>query len=718
MERFNAKDLLGKWESKIRQQISGEPGSDYSKEYRKFRKESLFVATGYEKTCKSIGKTIKIKLGKKDEKKFRDNLETAHLELEPGEAAGLSMFALLMGFIFSLLIAVAVYMLSNNLNNALIVFLLLIFVTLFLYYYLNSMPKRLAQKWRLKAASQMVPAVLYIVVYMRHTSNLERAIRFAAENLQPPLSLDLKKIFWDVETGRYATIKDALDAYLEKWRKYNPEFVESVHLIESSLYEPDNKRRITILEKALQVILDGVYERMIHFTHDVKSPITNIYMLGIVLPTLGLALLPLASTLLQGAIKWYHVAILFNIILPFFVFYMTNQILNKRPAGYGETELLEKNPKYKYYKDKSVWVKALLIALPLIIIGLLPLLFHFTDMPAAIGLQKDYNISFLGQPAFDFKVDPETNQTVGPFGIVSVFLSMFFVLGVALFFVTGYKLKTEKLIKTRKNTKRMEKEFASAIFQLGNRLADGVPAEMAFGRVARDLKGTSTSGFFSIVNTNVQQAGMSVEHAIFNQSRGAIIYYPSDLIRTSMQILIQSAKKGLKIASKALMAISEYVKNIYKVNERLKDLLADVTSSMKSNMTFLAPLLSAVVVGLSTMITLILGKLQFMMDAGSLSASQELAGFGSIGALTGMFNVVKMIPPYWLQIIIGIYLLEIILILTGTLVTVKSGEDRLSEKSESAKNLLTGITLYFFTALIATALLGALAIASIGSIVV
>jgi len=716
MEKIDAKDLMARWESRIEQSVSA--SSDYSKEYRKFKEESLLIPTSYERYCKSIGKTIKVKIKEKDEKKLRESLETAHLEVEPGEAAGLSMFVLLIGFVLSLLVAAAIYLLTNNLNNGVLTFFLLIFVTAFLFYYLNTMPTRIAQKWKLKASSQMVPAILYMVVYMRHTSNLERAIRFAADNLQPPLSLDFKKIFWDVETGKYPTIKDALDGYLDRWRKDSPEFVESVHLIESSLYEPLEERRIATLEKALQVILDGVYEKMIHFTHDVKSPITNIYMLGIVLPTLALALLPLASTLLQGSIKWYHVAILFDVLVPFFVFYMTSQILAQRPAGYGEAELLERNPNYKYYKNKSAYTKAFLIALPFIIIGLMPLLFHYTALPQMIGMQKDYNVSFLGQPAFDFKVDPDTNQVAGPFGMVSVILSLFFVLGIGLFFATAYKIKTQKLIKTREETKNLEKEFASALFQLGNRLADGIPAEMAFGRVAYSIRGSSSAGFFAMVNTNIQQLGMSIDQAIFNKSRGAINYYPSDLIRTSMQILSESVKKGLTIASKALMAISEYVKNIGKVNERLKDLLADITSSMKSNMTFLAPLLAAIVVGLATMITMILSKLQMLVSAGDLSASQELAGFGSISSVTSMFNVVKMISPYWLEIIVGIYLIEIILILTSTLTTIESGEDMLGEKHESAKNLLTGMTLYFFTALIATVLLGILAVVAVSGLVV
>jgi hypothetical protein len=267
----------------------------------------------------------------------------------------------------------------------------------------------------------------------------------------------------------------------------------------------------------------------------------------------------------------------------------------------------------------------------------------------------------------------------------------------------------------RKETKNLEKEFSGSIFQLGNRLADGIPAEMAFGRVAMALHDTPTAGFFSLVNTNIQQAGLSVENAIFDKNRGAINSYPSALVKTSMKILTESVKKGLQVAAKALMSISNYLKNIHKVEERLKDLLADVTSEMKSNMTFLAPLLSAIVVGLSSMITMILLKLKDLMTSQNSLGDNALGGM-SISQLLEMFDVSAMIPPYFMQIIVGVYLIEIIFILTKTLVSIESGEDRLGEKYEISKMLKTGIILYSIVAFISIIALTALASVSISGI--
>lgn len=685
-----------------------------STEYKKFKEEALPELTVYEKACRMFS-FIRVSPNEKTKKEIQRYIDIAHLNVSPELAYSfsISVFLVLVLLSISLFFIFAFYFGLDVIQSAFI-FLLLMFFSFFVYYYLNKKPKNLALERRLKASSQMVPCILYIVVYMRHTSNLERAIKFAADHLQPPLALDLKKIFWDVEVGKYSTIKDSLDAYLETWRNFSLEFIEAFHLIESSLYEPSEQRRISLLEKSLQVILDGIFEKMLHYTHNVKSPLTNIYMLGIVLPTLGLALLPLASTLMQGALKWYHIAILFNLILPFMIYYMVVNVLSKRPGGYGETELLERNPKYSKYKSKTPYLKAFILSIPFFLIGISPLLFQFTPLPNVFGFQRDYNftLSNMNLKFFDFKkTDSGYN---GPFGLVSLILSLFIPFSIALFFSISYKDKTKELIETRNKTKQLEKEFSSSLFQLGNRLADGVPAEIAFGKMAFILRGTPTGQFFSYVNYNIQQYGMSVREAIFGRT-GAIKHFPSDLIRTSMEILIESVKKGLKIAALAIISISQYVKNIHTIEERLKDLLADITSGMRSNMVFLAPLLSAIVVGLAGMITQILNQLLGLIKNGQVTG--QIAFGMSADTILNLFNVGTMIPPYALQIIIGIYLVEIIFILTKALVMIESGEDRLKEKYELALNLKRGMLLYFvsaFISILALTLLAVLSVAGLG----
>jgi len=164
------------------------------------------------------------------------------------------------------------------------------------------------------------------------------------------------------------------------------------------------------------------------------------------------------------------------------------------------------------------------------------------------------------------------------------------------------------------------------------------------------------------------------------------------------------------------MSISDYVKNIKKINERLNDLLADIISDMKSNMTFLAPLLSGIIIGLAGMITTILGSLNAMFEGGGGAAANEIAGAGGIGGILSIFDITKMIPTYWLQIVVGIYLIEIVFILTSTLVTIKAGRDPLQTTAETGKNLKVTLLLYLivaFGAIVGLTIIGAVALAGL-----
>jgi len=713
-------EILKKYSAKIEKQMGDfSNSSKFSKSYEEFKKGMIPSFSRYEKWAKAFGNVFHIKLKKESEEKIQKAIDVAHLNLTPSETAVFSVVSLLLILFLGGLLFTGIWFLTGAFSFMLLI--LFITTSLFIFYYLFKTPERLAVQWRLKASSQMVPAILYVVVYMKHTSNFEKAISFAAEHLEEPLSSDFRKIFWDVEVGKFSKIKDSLDNYLESWKDYSLEFIEAFHLIESSLYEPSEQRRIQTLEKSLQVILDGVYDKMLKYTHDVKSPLTNVYMLGIVLPTLALAVLPLASTMLQGAIKWYHVLLLFNIIIPFLVIYLTGNVMMKRPGGYGETSLLEKNPLYPKYKSKAPYVIAFFVMLPFLLIGLIPFFWAYTDLPVWLNMQRDYSfseigLSFLGEGGI-FGIIETSTGIAGPHGVLSLLLGLFVPFSIAFMFVIAYKMKTKEMIKAREKYHAVEDEFNSSMFQLGNRIGDGLPAEIAFSKVAQSTKGTETEGFFRIVNQNIQQLGMSLEDALFNPKRGAVVFFPSTLIATSMKILVESLKKGLKVAARSLMSISEYVKNIKKINARLNDLLADIISDMKSNMVFLAPLLSGIIVGLAGMITTILGSLNALFESGVGEGAADVIGGGAgLSNILGIFDLTKMIPTYWLQIVIGIYLIEIVFILSSTLVTTKAGRDRLLSTNETGKNLKKSILLYCIIALgsiIGLTLIGAIALAGI-----
>lgn len=686
-------DMFARYTRKISQELDTEKVPEITtKEYREFIAEKMPKAMNwYEQACTFAARIFRLSIGVERRKELKEYLEICHLNIPP---EGVDGFAILAPLTYAVLGAFFSFVLFGSIFFS----LFFIFTGLILMIPLRSIPKLLANSWRMKASNQMVLCIFYIVTFMRHTSNLEGAINFASQHLIPPLSLDLKKVIWDVEAGTYESVRESLDMYLETWRKWNMEFIEAIHLIESSLFEGTEERRLDLLDKSLDVILSETYEKMLHYAHNLKSPITMLHMLGVILPILGLVILPLIVSFM-GEVKWYHLATLYNILLPIAIYYIGKNVLSRRPTGYGTVDISKELPQYKKYENilipigpYTLKINPLILSIFLIIfclfLAFMPLFFGLVSSHESLLAEKEFlkgsGFKFLGYR----ESITQAGELVGPYGIGAAIFSFFFPLAFGFGFGLYFLLRTKKLIHIKDESKKLEKEFASGLFQLGGRLADGMPAEMAFGRVAQVMEGTVSGKFFEMVSTNIQKLGMGVEEAIFSPRRGALAYFPSKMIESSMKVLVEGVRKGPRVAAQALSNIARYIKEIHRVDERLKDLMAEIISSMKSQINFMAPAISGIVIGITSMITNILGNLR---EQANLIAAQE-GGAGRVSMFTELFG--DAIPTYYFQIVVGLYVVQIIFILAILSNGIENGSDKLSERYWVGKYLIRSTTLY------------------------
>ncbi|MBN2457654.1 hypothetical protein JXB31_00815 [Candidatus Woesearchaeota archaeon] len=704
------REILEKYKNKLKSELGVETGEQEegeientsTKEYKDFKNEMIPVHFSiYEKACNMSEKIFRIAPDEKKATEIQNAINTAHLNITPAGVASFAILGPLIIIMTGLFVSSGIPLaFKQDPNMFFMVFSLLVGVCIM--FPLQRIPLFMADSWRLKASSQMVICIFYIVTYMRHTSNLELAIEFASSHLSGPLALDMKKVLWDIETQRFSTLKDSLDTYLETWRKYNLEFIESMHLIESSLYESSEERRLGLLEKSLDVMLEETFEKMLHYAHGLKSPITSLHMLGIILPVLGLVILPLVVNFM-GNIKWYYLATVYNIAIPGAVFYLGKRILASRPTGYGDTDISEMNPELKKFKKINMkilgmefGISPLFLAITVFavcfLIGLSPLLAHVfagtENIP--IGEDDDFTTCKHSYCLNEYRTDETTGSKDGPYDLIPSVLSVFVPLSLGISVGLYYSIKSKRLIKLRQDAKVLEREFSSALFQLGNRLSDGLPAEVTFGKVAEVMQDTESGRFFDKVSNNIRKLGFSVNEAIFNQKVGAIKSYPSSTIQSSMKVLTQAIKKSPIIAAQAVLTISRYMKEMHRVDERLKDLLADIIASMKSQVSYLAPVISGIVIGITSMMTNILGKLGPALLArsneGDMSVPMDFFGIG--------------IPSYYFQIFVGIYVIEIIYILSILVNGIENGYDKLNEEYTIGSNLMRGTILYTTLALI------------------
>lgn len=673
--------------------------SVYSREYEIFRQESMPRAlTWYERLCNKFS-VLNLNIAQK-EIELEEALNIAHVQTAPvgvsSFAIGVSALAMIVGMLVGIFVLNSLFFVLFSVVGSIAIALMLL-----------RLPVFLANSWRMRASNQMVLCVFYVVTFMRHTSNLERAVEFASAYLAPPLALDLKKVVWDVEVQKFDSLKDSLERYLASWQKYNPEFVESFHLIESSLYESSEERRLGVLDKALDVMLDGTKEKMLHYVQSLKSPITTLHMLGVVLPLLGLVVLPLIVSFIEGT-EWWHIALLYNVVLPVMVFFLSKNILSSRPTGYGDTDIAVVNPELKKYENVVLKIgSAELVLNPAVLCGVLGVLCFFIALVPVVlfWLNPDPSVDIALPLGFSVLGYRESilfpGVIVGPYGLGAAVLSLFFPLSLALSVGLYYRVRSRKVLRIREETRKLEDEFSSALFQLGNRLGDGVPAEMAFPKVAEVAKGTTAGRFFDAVSAKLA-VGFGLEEAIGD----TIKVFPSNVIKSSMKVLVEGVKRGPKIAAQALLNIARYMREIHAVNERLKDLLADVISDVGSQINFLTPVIAGIVIGITSMITFILGAL-----SGTISGLGEEAG-GQIGEIAALFG--DGVPTYYFQLVVGVYVFQIVYILTVMSNGIQNGADKLNERYMLGSTTVRSTLLYCAIALAVMIVFNVIALRIVG----
>jgi len=645
-----------------------------TRDYQMFVKERKGKQVGlYERACNEIGKMIPVQIAGKERAKMVDAFSILNIRTSPEYAVGLSIIVLFFGVILTLLLFVISGDMMMAIGGGIGTFIM--------FNYFKNFPFTMVEVRRSKASSETILGVLYVVIFMRHTPNLEAAIQFAADNLTGPLALDFRKLFWDVQTRKYDNIKKALDVYVMKWVDYNRPFVDAVYLIESSIYQRDEYRRLEMLDRAVDRILQGSYENMLHYARALQQPIEMLYMMGIMLPVLGLVMLPIVSTFMGDIVEIGSIVILYNVILPAVVFLVGRGTLTKKPVGFPAPDVQnhpQSPPKGTFILYKNTFLKAWIPALIFFVIMWIPFLLYVNSITEYSPHEMDVYVSFAP------------------------------VIGIGGALVLYSKLMLKDRWYLREAILKVEKEFGDGIFQLGNRLSEGLPTEICFEKVAEVMKKSAIAGFFNLIIMNIKKLGFDLEHAIFDKKDGAINYYPSPLIRSIMKILIKSSKKSADVASVSMINVARYLSDIHRIDEKIKDVFGETLASMKFQAAFLTPIVCGIVVGLTAMIVVILSLLKDKMAEMSV-VSEQFGGYGMGSSfIMGFFGMSNTIPLHYFQMIVAFYMIEVGVVISYIASQLESQGDIMSFFRALSTVVLAAVGLYVIITFVTTFLFAGL----------
>ncbi len=627
------------------------PFKPISWEYREFKRATLaerLPRTLYEKLCWLCEKLLPVDPDENTRKRMERAIKLAHLRITPRGAASLTLLSCgaLSSLAFLLILSNLLFGFGLSLGYG----LLLIALSVPLSYYLYTYPMRLERRFLARIGSELTLMILYMVIYLRDSPNLEGAVEFASRNLSGELADDLRKLLWDLEVGKYATIDEALIDYLLTW-KTDRYFIEAIQLMRTALKEPEEKREV-LLNETIDLVLSGTHDRAKEFSQQLKLPVMLIHALGILLPVMGLVMFPIIGIFLE--VKGEILLIGYDVILPIVLYFFMSNVLETRPSTTAELSIgmhPEMPPQGKFTLGKFY--------LPILPFALL------AGLPFFAAFLASYNAKSMN----------------------NLFPSLLFTLGMLSSLVTYFFLASFQRAKLRNEIRKIEGEFTEALFQLGNQVSTGIPIERAIERARENVGELSIKNFFDKILQNMRNLGMTFREAIFDPQHGAILYYPSSLIKSIMRIVCDAAKRGTEAASLAMLTISRHLKNIADTHERIQDMLSDVLSSLRFQALLLTPVVAGIIVTMATVIIGILNKL-------STAVRGAAAGAGYIAPFLPWGNL--NITPGEFQLIVAIYFLESTLLITSFSNWIQNGEDPIARDDQAWKTLLIGGIVYFF----------------------
>ncbi len=529
------------------------------------------------------------------------------------------------------------------------------------FYFINY-PTYAVKYLRIKSTSDLLLSILYMVVSLRITPNLENAIMFAATNISGPVGRDLKKTAWDLSVGKYENAEVAIEAFAGKWKQENEEFAESLDVIRTASYRPEAER-VKLYDEAISLVLERNTDRMKNYATDLTNPITIVNYLGITLPVLTVVLFPVMTVFLATDIRQPLLIALYNVILPLVVYWLMTETLRSRPLSFGVVDI-SKHPdaheigKYKIGKTN---------------IPLLPICL-------AVGLA----VGFLG-----YQIIISEKQAAS---LMKILGGTTIVWAVALPIIIYSYFSYRKNIEIKQSIIQTETEFTEALYELGLILQTGYSVEIAIEKLLTKIKGLKIFDLFSRALENVKKFGMTLEKAIFDPQSGVLRYYPSETMKNILQIFVESLRKGSRTTAVAMVSVAGYLKSVSRVEQYLREILSEITSEMQFMLAILVPVTMAIIVALAAVMTSALVQIATLF--GSFAGLNDKAPFNQPSTLGILVDVTKILPIEWFSLIVGIYMIEIIFILSTFISSLQYGDDPLEKYKLLTSGLLRGMVLF------------------------
>lgn len=631
----------------------------------------------------------------------------------------------------------------------------------------QRIPLQEAKAEQIKALTYVPEILGYMVMSMKLVPNLERAVEFAASHGKGRIAEEFQEILWGLSTGKYNSLSEALDELSERWGTYSPDFREALHKIRQSVLEDGEGKRFLLLDKTMEDILASVKQQMETYARSLSQPTTMLFYLGVLLPMILVIILPVGSAFSGTPMaRLEPLVFLYNFLIPGIAFAFAYKIIQQRPPTYAPPKIPDNHPKLPpkytaFVGGAKVDIRVFAVLVLLAGVGVSyyfhsfgmglpnqcllssqfeplpnprpgdPFSCFLQDQTEQKVLQERYNnpdyfaldesknglyTRYLGSDVnagdarnrvilerSKFFLQPEND--ISPSTLVFGFL-LSLALAIALFlhFLNVYKRKVQLEVL------QMEREFKEAIYIIASRMAENKPIEDAMKKVKAFLPRYAISDqLFEPTTRNIEILGMPLEDAFFDANYGSLKDNASTIIRSSVRLMVDSVNLGVTVAARTLISLSSQLANSEKVNQNLKILVSDVTGTMRIMALFIGPMILGITTGLQRVVMIVLAQV--------ISNAPSTGGVGGTGTAADSFlnaslvsrldpaAFAQLVSPLQFQLIIALYLIEIVLVLIFFTTKIEEDNDTLFQMNLSS-SVLIAMSVYLVSIVLSTMLVG------------
>jgi hypothetical protein len=502
---------------------------------------------------------------------------------------------------------------------------------------------------------EMLNAILRIGTFVSMNTSMEYAVINTKDHLWGTLRTQFEDITRQMRLRVKNTMGEIFEQYTPIWNEANPDFVKALRLIETAAMADEHDRR-KILDEVQETLIMSYHTAGKRFAEELADNAKSLVALGVLFPIISLMLLPLVSVFMPKIIETPMIAFVYDVLFPGLLLIMALNFSAKRIQV--DTIRLSDSP---LYKNPSVWIYAL--GALIVIACAIPTIMHLTfiDMDNPMTVSREYAFGSIF-----------TCWLLGA-GIAGALILL------SSLYVAKYEGLWNEVYETERDLPHLLQTFSTYLTL--NRSVESIIPEIIDDYKTHGFSKHPAVKFFSKMMHDLRVSKKSIAELTEKVLPNIC---PSKKVSGTLSQIISFTDVSTENAAKAAKMVRKQTIAIYRLDDYIRTMLSDTISLINITTAVLAPMLCAAAILMSMAIV------KSLIYIGQVLASLTL---GTVTQLS-LVKVELIIPPTVVEVIVSIYLLEMIVVLSVFSSNIKIGNDSFQIIKDIGSNVLVGFLLF------------------------